>query len=57
MQQVIDWLEKLGLGRYAQRSAENDIDAPVLPNLTDQSPKELSASPGWGRTKAAPKKP
>jgi hypothetical protein len=26
MQQVTDWLEKLGLGQYAQRFAENDID-------------------------------
>ena len=25
MQQVADWLEKLGLGQYAQRFAENDI--------------------------------
>jgi hypothetical protein len=26
MQQVADWLEKLGLGQYAQRFAENDIE-------------------------------
>jgi SAM domain (Sterile alpha motif) len=26
MQQVADWLEKIGLGQYAQRFAENDID-------------------------------
>ena len=25
-QQVADWLEKLGLGQYAQRFAENDIN-------------------------------
>jgi hypothetical protein len=25
MQQVADWLEKLGLGQYAQPFAENDI--------------------------------
>src|SRR6202030_2915575 len=25
MQQVADWLEKLGLGQYVQRFAENDI--------------------------------
>jgi len=30
MQQVADWLEKLGLGQYAQRFAENDIDNSVL---------------------------
>jgi hypothetical protein len=26
MQQIADWLEKLGVGQYAQRFAENDID-------------------------------
>jgi class 3 adenylate cyclase/tetratricopeptide (TPR) repeat protein len=36
MQQVADWLEKLGLGQYAQRFAENDISFAVLPDLTDQ---------------------
>jgi hypothetical protein len=35
MQQVADWLEKLDLGQYAQRFAENDIEASVLPHLTD----------------------
>jgi class 3 adenylate cyclase len=46
MQQIADWLEKLGLGQYAQRFAENDIDASVLPHLTDQSLKELGVSLG-----------
>ena len=46
MHQVADWLEKLGLGQYAQRFAENDIDASVLPHLTDQSLKELGVSLG-----------
>jgi len=36
VQQVADWLEKLGLGQYAQRFAENDISFSVLPDLTDQ---------------------
>jgi hypothetical protein len=31
MQQVADWLEKLGLGKYAQRFAENDISFPSYP--------------------------
>jgi hypothetical protein len=30
MQQVADWLEKLGLGQYAQPFAENDISFVVL---------------------------
>jgi hypothetical protein len=35
MQQIADWLEKLNLGQYAQRFAENDIDVSVLRHLTD----------------------
>ena len=46
MQQIADWLEKLGMSEYAQRFAENDIDASVLPHLTDQSLKELGVSLG-----------
>ena len=41
MQQIADWLEKLGLSEYAQRFAENDIDFTILPDLTDQDLKEL----------------
>ena len=41
MQQIADWLQKLGLGQYAQRFAENDIDFAILPDLTDQDLKEL----------------
>jgi class 3 adenylate cyclase len=41
MQQTADWLEKLGMSEYAQRFAENDIDASVL-----QSLKELGVSLG-----------
>ena len=44
MQQVADWLEKLGLGQYAQRFAENDIDFLVLPELTDADLKELGVA-------------
>ena len=36
MQQIADWLEKLGMSEYAQRFAENGIDFSVLPDLTDQ---------------------
>jgi SAM domain (Sterile alpha motif) len=31
MRQITDWLEKLGLGQYAQRFDENGIDLSVLP--------------------------
>jgi class 3 adenylate cyclase/predicted ATPase len=41
MQQVADWLEKLGLGQYAQRFAENDISFVILPDLTDQDLEKM----------------
>ena len=41
MQQIADWLQKLALGQYAQRFAENDITIAILPHLTDQDLKEL----------------
>src|SRR5215472_12816856 len=36
MQTIAHWLNALGLGQYAQRFAENYIDAGVLRDLTDQ---------------------
>src|SRR5262245_33268485 len=41
MQQIADWLEKLGMSEYAQRFAESRIDFSVLPDLTDQDLKDL----------------
>ena len=41
MQQIVDWLEKLGMSEYAQHFAENRIDFSVLRELTDQDLKEL----------------
>ena len=49
MQQIADWLKKLGMSEYAQRFAENDIDASVLPELTDQDLKDLGVSLGHRR--------
>jgi class 3 adenylate cyclase/predicted ATPase len=49
MQQVADWLEKLGLGQYAQRFAENDIDFSVLPHLTDADLEKVGVSLGHRR--------
>jgi class 3 adenylate cyclase len=49
MQQVADWLEKLGLGQYAQRFPENDISFSVLPDLTDQDLKDIGVSLGHRR--------
>jgi class 3 adenylate cyclase/predicted ATPase len=46
MQEIADWLKKLGMSEYAQRFAENDIDMAVLPDLTDQHLKDLGVSLG-----------
>jgi class 3 adenylate cyclase len=46
MQQIADWLEKLGLGQYAERFAENEIDVSVLPHLTDQDLKDIGVPLG-----------
>jgi class 3 adenylate cyclase/predicted ATPase len=48
-QQIADWLKKLGMSEYAQRFADNDIDASVLPELTDQDLKDLGVSLGHRR--------
>ena len=44
MAQIAEWLERLGLGQYAQRFAENDIDFAILADLTDQDLKEIGIS-------------
>jgi hypothetical protein len=43
MQQIAEWLDKLGMSEYAERFAENKIDVSVLRHLTDQ---DLKGS-GW----------
>ena len=49
MQQIADWLQKLGLGQYAQRFAENDITFSILADLTDQDLKEIGVPLGHRR--------
>ena len=49
MQQVTDWLKKLGLGQYAQRFAENGINVAALPHLTDQDLKDIGVLLGHRR--------
>ena len=46
MQQIADWLEKLGMSEYAGRFVENRIDISVLPDLTDQHLKDLGIALG-----------
>ncbi len=49
MQQIADWLNTLGLGQYAQRFAENDIDPSVLRDLTDDDLEKIGVSLGHRR--------
>jgi hypothetical protein len=46
---IAEWLASLGLSEYAQRFADNYIDASVLPDLTDQDLTELGVSLGHRR--------
>jgi class 3 adenylate cyclase/predicted ATPase len=41
MQQIADWLEKLGMSEYAERFVENGIDFTILPDLTDQDLEKI----------------
>ena len=49
MQQIAEWLEKLGMSEYAERFAENGIDFGVLPDLTDQDLKDIGVILGHRR--------
>jgi class 3 adenylate cyclase/predicted ATPase len=49
MQQIADWLEKLGMSEYAERFAENKIDVSVLRHLTDQDLKDIGVALGHRR--------
>jgi class 3 adenylate cyclase/predicted ATPase len=44
MPEIAQWLEGLGLGQYAQRFVENDVDLATLSQLTDQDLKEIGIS-------------
>src|SRR5215470_10539340 len=49
MQQIADWLKKLGLSEYAHCFAENGIGVAALPHLTDQDLKEIGVLLGHRR--------
>jgi class 3 adenylate cyclase/predicted ATPase len=49
VQEIAEWLGRLGLGQYAQRFAENEIDVSVLPHLTEQDLKEIGVPLGHRR--------
>jgi hypothetical protein len=39
MQQIVGWLDNLGISEYAERFSENKIDVSVFRHLTDQDLK------------------
>src|ERR1700728_3886330 len=43
---ISDWLENIGLGRYAAEFAQNDVDFRALLELTEADLKELGLSLG-----------
>ncbi|WP_342739155.1 adenylate/guanylate cyclase domain-containing protein [Bradyrhizobium sp. B117] len=47
--QIAEWLEKLGLGQYAERFAQNGIDVSVLPELMDEDFDKLGVLLGHRR--------
>jgi class 3 adenylate cyclase/tetratricopeptide (TPR) repeat protein len=49
MQQIADWLEKLGMSEYAQRFSENGIGFAALRHLTDQDLKDIGVLLGHRR--------
>jgi class 3 adenylate cyclase len=49
MQQIEDWLKKLGMSEYAQRFAKERIEIDVLPELTDQDLERLGIPLGRRR--------
>ena len=46
MQQIADWLKKLGMPEYAERFAASDIEIDILPELTDHDLEGLGISLG-----------
>ena len=53
MQQIAEWLEKLGMSEYAQRFAENGISVAALPHLTDHDLKDIGVLLGHRRVMLA----
>jgi hypothetical protein len=46
MQQIADWLKKLGMSEYTERFVENRIDLSVLPDLTHRHLEKLGVTLG-----------
>ena len=43
---IVQWLEELGLGQYAQAFADNEIDFEILPDLTEDDLEKLGLPMG-----------
>ena len=52
MQQITEWLAKIGLERYAPAFIDNDIDVSVLRYLTDADLEKIGVSLGNRRAAA-----
>lgn len=48
-EELRQWLEKIGLGQYAETFAASDVDFDLLPELSDEDLKELGLSLGHRR--------
>ena len=44
MSDIRQWLEDLGLGRYADAFAENDIEPDLLPHLTEETLEKVGVA-------------
>lgn len=49
MPEIAAWLGQLGLGQYAQRFSDNEIDVSVLPHLTDHDLRDIAIPLGHRR--------
>jgi class 3 adenylate cyclase len=49
VQEIAEWLDKLGMPEYGECFAENKIDLSVLPHLTDQDLKDIGVPLGHRR--------
>jgi hypothetical protein len=53
VQEIAEWLDKLGMSEYAQRFAENGIGVAALRHLTDQDLKDIGVLLGHRRVMLA----
>jgi hypothetical protein len=53
MEQIADWLARLGMSEYAERFKQNGITIAALPHLTDQDLKEIGVLLGHRRVMLA----